>query len=276
MIGCRTTLGLSLLTALLFCGFAAQSASASLKVSNNTTMFTCNALGGSLDFADDHCNEKVSEGLWGHTLIPLNTTTDIKPSNEKVTESTKKSEPAVLKGTVALVKVTIECTTVENNALGESFIHNAEPEAKKHSLSGVAKVIYRNCTAKPPEKCTVAEPIAAEATVEAVEGLEGPKGEKNAMGLQFIGKGSEETFAAIEFKGESCALKNLSVKVKGRVIGTSGPSTESGQENKASGSTIVFTPKFSMQELKVGNQLAEFTSIITPKFSNPTTATTIT
>jgi hypothetical protein len=85
MIGRRAVVGLSLLSALLFCAFAAQSASAALKTSTNTTGFTCvKGVTEKGDFKDEHCDEtNVGKGAFKHELIPLNTTTEVEFSNEK-------------------------------------------------------------------------------------------------------------------------------------------------------------------------------------------------
>jgi hypothetical protein len=285
MIGRRAVIGLSLLSALFFCAFAAQSASAALTTSKNTTAFTCvkdpEKKG---DFTKAHC-DFGDTGVKGasefkHDLIKIGETTTIDGTNAEVTESTKKSEPAVLTGELAGAKLQIECTTVKNNTKN-SWIRNAEPAKTQHTLEGTIETEFTTCNVKLLTGCTVTEPIVTKAIVHGVEGLEGPKGkvlEPNAMGVEFIGDGPEETFTEIEFKGSLCALKNLKFPVKGKVIGTNGPTTESDQSNKETGATLVFTPKFNMQELKLGPNPAEFHAIATPKMpeGNPISLTTTT
>ena len=80
MIGRRATVGLSLLCALAFCAFAAQSASAAKAV--NTTAFTC-VEGATKDFSDAHCDTKVTAGTgqYGHVVIPQGTTTEVVGEN---------------------------------------------------------------------------------------------------------------------------------------------------------------------------------------------------
>lgn len=269
MIRRRAVTGLTLLSALLFCAFAAQSASAIVVTkSNNTTTFTCAKVEkGTVGFSDAHCEKGVSEGAsFEHKSIPLNTPTELDATNEKVTEETKSIEPFVLKGTLGLAKVTIECTTMNTNS-PKSSVENYEPGASKHAFTGNGEAEYTNCNVKELAKCIVTEPIRANANFYGVEGMEGPKGEKNAMGVEFVGPGAEEVFGNIEFKNkgaEVCSVAGKSFAVKGRVVGTSGPTTESAQENKASGATIVFTPKFKMQTLKFGANPAEASFIATP------------
>lgn len=266
MIGPRVSVaGLLLLTALLVSAFAAQSASAAKSV--NTTAVTCvtepSAKG---DFSDAHCDSSSPEkGNFAHSLIPLGTTTEIDATNEKVTEETKKSEPAVLKGKIALAKVTIECAVVKNLP-EKSLLHNVETEGK-HTVTGEVAVEYRSCEVKEMAKCVIAEPVVAEATFEGVEKLGAGK---NEMGVEFKGKGAEETFTNIEFKNkgaEACSLNGKQFPAKGSAIGTSGPTTEAGQTNEWSGSTLVFTSKNQMQKMTLGPEPAEFTSIVTPRMA---------
>lgn len=271
MIGRKAVIGLSLLSALLFCAFAAQSASAALETSDNTTAFTCVSVPGTGDFEDEHCDntDPQGDGNWDHELIPLDTTTEIDATNEKVTNSTKDSEPAVLSGTVFGVKSEISCATVKNKT-DESTIHNTEPVKGQHTFTGTVVVQYSKCTVLKPAKCAVSEPIVATATLHGVEGLEGPTGEKNAMGVEFVGHGENETFATIEYKNkgeEKCALNGQKFKVQGKVIATSGPTTTEDQEDPESGATLVFTPEHKMQELTLGGNPATFTSIVTPKMA---------
>jgi hypothetical protein len=271
MIGRKAVIGLSLLSALLFCAVVAQSAAAA--AATNTTAFTCVKQAGG-KFNDAHCDNKVS-GEFEHVAIS-GTTEKVAATNENVTNETKSSEPAVLKGTVPGGKTQIECTKVKNE-VENSSLTNSESE-KKHKLTGKARTEFSTCTVVEPKKCTVKEPIVSNATVEGLEGLTGPKGEANAMGGEFKGSGLEETFAEITYEGAECALKGQTFKVKGSAIATSGPTTESAQNNQWSGATLVFTPKFSMQTLKLGANAAEFSGIFTSTMSggNPIALTTVT
>ncbi len=69
MIGRRAVIGLSLLSALLVCAFAAQSASAIVtKHSLNTTMVTCAKVpDGKQQFAEPHCDtDALGKGNFAH------------------------------------------------------------------------------------------------------------------------------------------------------------------------------------------------------------------
>lgn len=281
MIGRRAVVGLSLLSALLLGTLAVPSAFATVGTkSNNTTAATCVKVGPGNEFADAHCSNK-SSGEYGHQLISLNTTTQVDATNAGVTNETKSSEPAVLKSSIGLAKLSIECAVV--NGLPEnSTQHNVEPAGGQHTFTGSAQAEWSSCNVKEMAKCVVKEPIVVSTTFYGVEGLEGPKGEKNAMGVEYKGAGEEETFANITFQNkgaEACSLHEKTFPVRGSLIGTSGPTTESAQEGKATSATIVVTPKFKMQTLKLGTNAAEFSVIVVPTMANggnPISVTTTT
>jgi hypothetical protein len=277
MIGPRAAVGISVLSALIFCVLGAQNASAAK--STNTTGFTCISEPlGKGDFKDAHCDQTdVGKGEFTHKLVPLNETVTLDATNEKVTESTKSSEPAVLKSKVAGSKVTIQCSTMKTKT-ANSKVHNVETE-KKHTFTGNGAAEFTNCEVKELTKCVVKEPIVVEATFEGAEGL-GAGG--NEMGVEYKGAGEGGTFTTIEFKNkgaEACAVNGKSFSVTGSVTGTSGPTTESSQTNKSSGATIVFTPKNAMQSVKLATETAELTLIATPLAANggpPISITTVT
>lgn len=279
MISRRAVIGVSVLSGLLICAFAAQTASALIVTpSPNTTAFTCVAKpnGG---FSDAHC-DNVGAGDFGHEFIALNTTTEINLTNQKVTNATKDAEPKVFKTTIGLAKVTIECTTGGSNTKN-SKVHNIEPASGQHTFTGTVETELSTCNVKELAKCTIAEPVIFKSLVHGVEKMLGPKGEPNAMGLEFVGHGPEEAFGEFAFKNkgaEACSLNGKSFPVKGRMIATNGPTTESKQDNKHSGATLVFTPKNSMQTLKIGPNTATFETVSTATMvgGNPIAMTTTT
>jgi hypothetical protein len=266
MTGRRAVVGLSLLSALLFCAFVAQSASAAK--ATNTTLVTCVSEPlGKGDFKDAHCDEKVpGTGFFKHSApVKLDQTTEVSATNSGVTNGTKDHEPAVLKSKIGLTAVEITCTKVKNNAK-ESLIHNAQTETTKHTITGTGVTQFEECTVTKPLKCTVKQPIQATVTGEAVEKLGAAE---NEMGVELKGHGEGETFAEITFEGAECSLKGKTFKITGSVIGTSGPTTASSQTNHWSGATAVYTPEKEMQKLKLGVEKAEF-SLITTATENTT------
>jgi hypothetical protein len=275
MIGHRVIVGLSSLFALMFCVFATQSASAA--TATNTTAFTCVDVGPfDGDFADAHCDTQEVNGKYAHQAMSLDSTKEIELSNAEVTEGTKKSEPAVLKSKIGLTNVEIECTKVasrsiviEKTLIREALIHNVEDILGEHTVTGLVALRLSSCTAKvAPLKCTIKEPIDSE-TLE-FRGREKLGAGANEMGVEFSGGGSE-ILLSIEFQNkgsEECFLKGKTFQLKGSAIATSGPTTESSQTNKRSGSTLVFTPKKEMQKLKLGVESAEFSTLLTVRAPN--------
>ncbi len=279
MIGRRAVIGLSLLSALLLCALAAQSASAAL--SKNTTAVTCaKDFTKTGDYKDAHCDEKVvtpKTGDFALGNVP-EVETKMEGSNEGVTESTKKSEPAVIRGVVPGAETEITCEKIAV----PSFIGNTQPGPKEHVVGGIGKIEFSKCKVlKPnPGVCKVNEPIVFQPTIKGVDGLKGPKGEENAMGIEFVGAGAEETFGEVTYGPEAgCTVKNVKAKVQGSMVATSGPTTESAQNNQNSGATEVFTPKFEMQKLKLAEKAAELEMILTLRMAEdgePITFITIT
>ena len=83
MIRRRSIVGLSLLSVLAFCAFAAQGASAAWETATNTTAWTCVENGGSKDFKDADCSEATTagSGKFGHVAIPNASKTSIESSS---------------------------------------------------------------------------------------------------------------------------------------------------------------------------------------------------
>lgn len=254
MIGRRTLAGLSLLCALAFCAFAAQSASAVQAV--NTTAFTCKE-GETKDFADEHCDEKVAAGTgkFGHVKIPLAETTPIVVTNEKTANKTTESSSLLLKGKAFGAAVEITC----KKFTGEGQIHNIEDPEFKHTVTGIVSGKFTECEVKKPAKCTLKEAVLAESNFTGVEGL---GSEKNTMGVEFNPK-EGKTFATLTLEGAECALKGTAFKVEGSAIATGTPSPSA----KHSGATSVYEPGNEMESLSIGGVASEFTGTFTTKMA---------
>jgi hypothetical protein len=265
MIGRRAVVGLSLLSALLFCAFGAQSASAAK--GTNTTAFTCVKGGGNLDFTDPHCDNRVEpkKGEYGHVEIAKDTTTAITATNEKTKEKTTEHTTAVLKGELFKVKLEITCTKLH----AKGTLHNVEPVSKEHSVTGEIETVFSECTVHKPTPCTLKE-VKVPAVAEGVEGL---GAEKNTMGLEFKPtKG--EIFVSFELEGASCPLKGVPIEVKGTAIATGTPSPS----GKHTGATAIFTNEMTKETLTIGGKPAEFSAVATVQMEggNPIALTTAT
>jgi len=264
MIGRRAIVGLSLLSALLFCAFAAQGASAA--ASKNTTAVTCVEGGGAKDFSDAHCDTAVTPGTgkFGHVAI-ANGNTTISVTNAKTANNTTEAAPTILKGTVFGVKNEITCKTVA----GEGTLTNSEPVAKEHKVTGTVTAKFTSCTVnKPAIGCKVKEPITVESKVEGVDGLGAGK---NEMGLEFK-PAAGEVFNEITLEG--CFIAGT-FKTTGTAIGTGTPAPT----EKHSGTTNIFTNAMTKETLKLAGNPAEVSSSTTVTMSgggNPVALTTTT
>ena len=263
MIGRRTVIGLSLLSALLFSAFAVQSASAA--ISANTTMFTCVDTGEAKtgDFTDAHCDTEGEKGKsqYAHVSISNGSTTKLQATNKTTGVETVAT---VLKSKVGLVSTEITCNTVESNT-ENSLAHNEELNGK-HTITGLAELKFTNCSVQKPAKCDVVEPIVAKVEMNGVDKLGAGETE---MGLEIKGIGAEETFTEMTFTEAECTLKGTTVKLKGSAIGTG----KVAQGKKHAGATMVFSPENGMQKLKFGTSEATVTSTVT--VTNATSKTPI-
>jgi hypothetical protein len=254
---------LSLLFALLFCAFIAQSALAA--PAKNTTAFTC--VEGSGDFSDAHCDNQVPKGTgkFKHSGLALKIITHVSLTNAKTANNTTEAAPTIIKSTIFGVKNEITCKTVT----GEGELSNEETEKGLHIPRFlIYKPELSSCVVNKPAGfgCKVKEPIQFKLTGEGVEGLGAGK---NEMGLEF--KPSEgETFG--EFTIEGCFVKGT-FKFTGTAIQTGTPSPT----EEFSGSTGVFTNAMTKETLKLAGNPAEISSSTTLTMSgggNPISFTT--
>jgi hypothetical protein len=276
MIGYRAVIGLSLLCALLFSAFAAQSASA-----KGTTAFTCVAGTGSSGFEDEHCDKATNEKAkvkFVHSEIAPKTETAVTGTNEKTASETKASTTATFISVRAGVTVHIDCTGVHS----EGTLTNSEVTGKMQA-AGPTTVTYTGCTVTKPINCTVNSPKKPAGTIET---------EKLTAKTKIISEAPEEmgvevtpnsgTFVSLEFSGEKCAFKGLTFPIAGSVIGTPG------NEPNGHGATLWFSAtaqeekefgegkSTAMQKLTFGGSPALYKGVETLKMveGNPITLTT--
>jgi hypothetical protein len=266
----RSTIGLALLCAFLFSLVAVQSASAVKGIhAFNTTAVTC-VKGASQDFSNADCSKKVTpgEGPHGHSVIGNDVTTAI--------DVAKQTTPR-WNGVLAGVATEITCNNVEG-VEEKSSIHNVN-EGGLHTVTGVLRARFTGCTVAKPSKCVVKEPIEMNANFQGVEEL-GPG--KEAMGIEFIGAGSESALTELTFENkgaEKCSLLNGGKPfiVKGSAIATGETETQSEQHM---GAVAVYEDANEMQTLEIGLKKASFTGALTLTMSgaggNPISFTTVT
>jgi hypothetical protein len=270
MIGRRSIVGLSLLSALLFSAFVAQSAFGAFVAAEHTTAFTCLS-GETRDYTDAHCDNAVAPGTgsFGHKEIAPGTATAFEYTNAATKNSTTEPTPAVLESTIGGVVTKITAST----ATGTGTIENFVPATGQMQVKGKVKGSYTVLTVDEPEHCEVEN---NEIKLEESE-FKGVK-EGTKMGLEFKPVNAENVFAKFKLKGASCALNGVEIKVKGSVISTAGGGAggTARPEANGSGATSIFEPGNGMESLKIGTVEAKFTSTVTNKMTagNPIALTT--
>jgi hypothetical protein len=276
MFGRRATVGLTLLCALLFSAIAVQSASAA--AAKNTTFFTCvKTDSGKSTFTDPHCDfDDAGKGNFEHQPLEsgLGNTTEVESSNETTGGTTS---PQVLEGSPFKVSTSISCTTLA----GIGSVGNTEPKLGEHKISAKTVINLSGCTVAKPAKCAVNEPIVMTfGSIEGLEGLTGPKGEANAMGVEYKSEAGRP-ITTITLEGAECALKGFPFPVEGSIIETSGPGTAEAQTKIWHGATSIFTA--AMSNLTAAGRPATYTGNktvvmkkVAGKTSWPITKTTVT
>jgi len=259
----KSIVGLSLLSALLLCAVAAQSAQAAWEPATNLTAYTCVPGGGGLDFTDAHCDHQVTPGTgsFGHEKIANGVKTEIETSNKQTASETTAAQPAVLKSTILGNAVTITCKKVEPDTNATSFIINEEPSAEKHNAHGTSAVNFTECNVEGNGKaCSVAEPITLKTLFEGVE-----EPNTKGMAIEFKPDPAGEPYVTIKFTG-TCLLSEA--KVTGLARGT-------GSGTTGGGATLEFKPED--EELFFAGVKATFEGKFTTRMAgggNPITFTT--
>ena len=255
MFARKAVVGLALLCALLFSAFAAQSASAI----KGTTMFTCAKVEkGTVGFSDEHCKEAVSTGAkFKHDSIEQGLTTKFHATNNKTLDTPEKPTfdhtPAVLKGKVGGIAVTISCTKVFGHG---NLTNNLDAGTKEHYVQGTEITVhYTECEVTGPAECKIPEK-----TIHVVDATATTKGKGD--NVTFVPK-EGTTFVTFSFEG--CKTKELNTKyeVKGSVTA------------QASGATLNFNEAAitATKELTFGGQAAGLEGSITVSQADETPET---
>jgi len=273
MIGHRSAVGLSLLIALAFTAFAAQSASAV----KGTTAFTCVKGGGLNDFGDAHCDSAKEKGGFGHTEIAEGVTTELEVTNAKTKNNTTEPTTAIftLKGLSG--NAVVECATVGGTSSNINVSKGVDGvKANEGKSIGVS---FKTCKVQSPLGCDVKEPIEMTGTSTTRVGL---GTEKNTMGVEFNPAVDKEGVPLPLFEitftnklPEKCSLgPNNTIPIRGTVLATG--SRGSDESASSSGGTLIFTKAMTGETLKWGEFQAFFEGTITlsMKAGNPITFTT--
>jgi hypothetical protein len=253
MNGRKAIVGLSLLSALAFCAFAAPSAMAL----NGTTAFKCiHTIPSGEEFSDEHCTS-AQTGSAGFTEMGLTpgTSTNITASNSS-TEG--KVVNAKLKGVVTGVAFELEAA---------SFTSCATNDTAENKLNGSGQGEAVGIFCGEFSKVVVIKPTKCEIEKGVVKLLENGTGKtvvkevekKQEMYVELI-PAKEKPFAEFTFLGGECALKNAKVSVTGSA--TANFSTEL---TKNDGATLKFTTAQTGKTLKAAGNTAEFEGTFTPR-----------
>jgi hypothetical protein len=253
MIGRRSVAGLSLLCALFFCAFAAQSASA-----KGTTAFTCAPNGGAKDFSDAHCDNPVTPGTGSFGHVAITTETLVQLTNDKTKNNTTEHTPFVFKVELALAPARITCT----HANGEAKLINEEVGGVMQTKGQEGGFLnLTTCTVQEPLNCTVKEPIVWE-----MNSITRTNINTNEMGVEFKPPAGSTAFASITYEGASCGLKGKTFKVEGTMIATG--RRGSTEAVTSSGATLEFTNAMTKTTLKTGGKPAELEGTLTLAMTN--------
>jgi hypothetical protein len=254
MTGRRAAIGLSLLSALVFCAFAAPNAMA-LK---GTTAFTCEPATEGAGFSDEHCQTAVGSGAkFKHKEIAVGTVTQVTAGN---TETGSKLIYPKLKSTVGGLATELEAGGF-TSCINKTSFTNKENGAKQMEAAGENCGEFYNVVVNKPAKCAVAggtvklnEKGEGKTVVKTVEA-------KEEMYVEFLPPVASKIYAEFEFvnKGaEECALKGTKVEVTGTA-----QANNTTEEGKLDGPTLKFTTAQTGKTLKLGAQKAEFEGTFT-------------
>lgn len=196
----------AIVVAFTFVAIGAQSAGAV----TGTTAFTCKkkAVEGGAGFSDAHCITEVGSGAkYEHVAIPPNTKTELLVTNANTAAATTASTPAILKGTIAGVAVTLEATEVRNEgtfentvaANGEHFVHGTGTT----TYSGVKVTAPAGKGCKVPEEKVTTSPLTGTSAGQGMAGKLAPV--------------EGETFGELKIEGCSVSGLNNTFPITGSV-----------------------------------------------------------
>ena len=205
----RAIIGLCAICALLISAIAAQGASAA----EETTAYTCSPSASKKDKGDADC---ISEGSsFGHTEIPVNTTTELSGSGGVT----------VLQTTIAgaAIKLTAQKVTPGTEEGKKNWMENKFVEEHMFAF-GEGSLTYDEVATALPNCTVVGLGTNGGAGMIQTKRLKATTLNQK-MGLKFE-PASGTVFAEFEFTGgASCSVNGLKVTVTGSVVGTPNGST---------------------------------------------------
>jgi hypothetical protein len=253
MTGRRAVIGLSLLSTLVFCAFAAPNATAVL----GTTAFKCvktDAIGE--EFSDEHCTSP-QQGKAGFTQMQITPNTEAKITvNNSVTGSEVFSSK--LRGVVSAIEFELEAGSF-HSCVGKTTVENRYNGVKQGEAWGKFCGEFSTVKVNKPAKCEIEKGIVkllesgtGKTIVKEVE-------KKQEMYIEFTPP-EGKPFSEFTFAGGECALKGAKVSVTG-----SAKANVTTNESQTDGATLNFTTAQTGKTLKVGINKAEFEGVFTPR-----------
>lgn len=154
MTGRRAIVGLTLLSALIVCAFAAPNAMAV----QGTTAYTCkpepNPGAGTKGFKDEHCTEAVTgtKANWVHEEIKPDTKTEVTATNN---ETTTKVSPSKLKFAYKEVDIELESGTFQTCAKGTDLENFVDEEGQMRVGGYLCGEFTKVVLVKKPAGCVL-------------------------------------------------------------------------------------------------------------------------
>lgn len=248
----RVTIGLSLLSALVLCAFAAPAAMAI----NGTAAFKCiHTIPSGEEFSDEHCKSPQT-GQSGFTEMGLTTETKITTTNSS-TEG-KVVNPK-LKGTIAGVGFELEASSFMS-CENKTSVENKFNGGGQREATGIFCAEFSGVVVNKPAKCEIEKGVVKlleNGTGKTVVKLNAS--EEQEMYVE-LNPPEGKSFSEFTFLGAECALKGMKVSVTGTA--TANFSTVLSQND---GATLTFTTSQTGKTLKAASGKAEFEGTFTSR-----------
>jgi hypothetical protein len=255
MNGRIVTLGLMTACVLTFCSVAAPSASAT----KGTTAFTCEKVKSGAEFSDEHCTKSGSGEGWAHKGIAVETATEVSFSNEKTAGSTTEALPTDFHFTLAGVTVTISCSIWGGLA---HVLTSKPPLTPSQAVFTALALAVKSCKVTKPLKCSIK---GGEANLfeggQAKTVVKQNAAKEEEMYVEFV-PAEGKPVATFTFEGSECALKGISVELKGTA-----KANVSTSQTQLDGPILKFVPAQTEKTLTLGGKAASLEGSLTVRMA---------
>ena len=268
MIGRRAVVGLSLLCALAFSAFAAQSAVAV----KGTTAFTCEPAKEGAGFSDEHCEKAVGAGAsFKHSEIKPGVKTQLSVSNN---ETGGKNSTGKIYALFLGEEIRLEAGGF-TSCINKVSLENKENGAKQMEAAGEFCGEFFNVEAKTPVGCKVKKGVVKVPEKNEIKTVVKKIEEKQQMYTEIA---APEKKPLMTFELEGCPVPEMN-NVAINITGSAAANVTT--EEKLDGPTLEFLTEQTEKTLKVGENVAKFEGSLTTRMlpavgqeSNPVVVTT--